>query len=113
MRWAHRIVNYGGECTITPDRNGRGRRHGAHLQNGTLYAETTASASGTFVFPNVEPGTYTFSATMTRDGLTYDVFTNRIGGTEIAAPTITVGEDAGIYSADLSLKTAHPPVCGA
>jgi hypothetical protein len=108
-----RVTNLGGECKVTPvERPADGdAAYVAIWKSGVKVAETTCSDSGSFVFQNVEPGTYTFDASTTRDGLTYDVFTNRIGGLEIAAPTLVVGEAEGVYSADLFLNTSTPPVC--
>ncbi len=107
-----RVVNFGGEChNVDPIPSPGVGAHIVLYKGGVAVAETYASDGGKFTFGNVEPGTYTFSASLTRDGLTYDVFTNTDGGYEIIPPSITVGDDLGTYSKELSLKTAHPPSC--
>ncbi len=108
-----RIVNFGGECTVrTEDQPANGALVRLY-KDGAQVAQTYADAAGNFTFDNVQPGTYTFSATITRDGVTYDVFTNKVGGVTLSSPpTLVVGESAGTYSITLSLKTARPPQCG-
>jgi Flp pilus assembly protein TadG len=108
-----RMVSFGGECHITPiEKAADGATVAIYDSGGHLVQTTTASASGSFIFRNVNPGVYTFAASLVREGLAYNVFTNRIGGYQISAPTITVDDAEGTYSADLSLKTATPPACG-
>ncbi len=89
------------------------RRVGDALQGwcdrGAELRRTTPASSS---FNDVEPGTYEFSATITSNGITYDVFTNKVGGYDLTgAPTLEVGEDAGTYSINLALKTSNPPQC--
>jgi hypothetical protein len=108
-----RVVNWGGECTVTAlDAPGDGATVRLY-KGGTLVATTVADASGSFVFPSVAPGTYTFSATMTKDTLTYDVPTIVVGGPDLpSAPSLVVPVAQGTYSIHLALRTAHPPSCG-
>jgi hypothetical protein len=108
-----RIVNYGGSCQIQEIDTGAAGATISIYRNGsgTPYATLTASPSGSFSFANIDPGTYTFSSSITADGLTYDHFTAGIGGLD-TTPSIVVGNDSGTYSIDLSLKTTNPPSCG-
>ncbi|MHB0876003.1 MAG: vWA domain-containing protein [Anaerolineae bacterium] len=78
----------------------------------TAYRQTVASSTGAFVFTNVEPGEYTFSATMSRNGLTFDILTEVIGGPEAEEPiALSVGEGKGTYVQDLYLRTSTPLQC--
>ena len=108
-----RIVNFEGGCTIIPE---DGVANGASVtlyKDGSQVAQTYADDAGNFFFNELEPGTYTFSATITRDGTTYDVMTNKIGGYELTSPPeLVVEQSAGTYSIHLALKTASPPQCG-
>jgi hypothetical protein len=106
-----RVTNLNGECKVTPIAQAAADAYIAIYKDGVKVAETTCSDSGSFVFSNVEPGTYTFVASTTRDGLTYNVFTNRIGGLQISSPTVVVGQEAGAYSADVFLKSSTTPGC--
>ncbi|NPV07431.1 MAG: VWA domain-containing protein [Anaerolineae bacterium] len=81
-------------------------------KDGSLYATTTASATGSYVFSNVEPGQYVFAVNLQKYGLTYDVLTEVIGGPAASSPiTITVGQGTGTYLRDLYVKTSTPLVC--
>lgn len=68
---------------------------------------TTATSTGYFQFNNVAPGTYEFqSISITINGLTYDIFTDGVGGPVLAnLPTIEIGSGTGTYEKNLSLKT--------
>ena len=107
-----RIINFGGECTIVPENTVAAGALVTLYKDGAIVAQTTANDAGKFQFNDVEPGTYEFSATITSNGITYDVFTNKVGGYDLTgAPTLEVGEDAGTYSINLALKTSNPPQC--
>ena len=107
-----RIINYGGECTVTALDSPAAGATITLYKDGAQVAQTQADAAGNFSFENVQPGTYTFSATLTYNGLTYDVFTSKVGGPELSgSPTLVVGEAEGTYQIHLALKTATPPSC--
>ena len=107
-----RIINFGGECTVKTEDQAANGALVKLFKNGAQVAQTWADAAGNFSFDDIEPGTYTFSATITRDGIVYDVFTNKVGGIELTdPPTLVVEESAGTYTIPLSLKTANPPQC--
>ncbi len=106
-----RVTHLSGECKVTPVEQGAASAYVAIWKNGVKVAETTADSGGNFVFSNVAPGTYTIVASTSRDGLTYNVFINRIGGMEIDPPTVVVGEQAGVYSVDVFLKSSTLPEC--
>ena len=107
-----RIINFGGECTIIPEDTVAAGALITLYKDGGIIAQTTANDAGKFQFTDVEPGTYEFSATITSNGITYDVFTNKVGGYDLtSAPTLEVGEDAGTYQINLALKTSNPPQC--
>ncbi|MCG3142285.1 MAG: hypothetical protein HDKAJFGB_03711 [Anaerolineae bacterium] len=68
---------------------------------------TTATSTGYFQFNNIDPGTYEFqSISITLNNLTYDIFTDGVGGPVLAdPPTIEIGSGTGTYEKNLSLKT--------
>jgi hypothetical protein len=108
----NRILNYSGGCTIIPEDQAANAASVTLYRDGSQVAQAFADDAGNFIFNDVEPGTYTFSATVTRDGITYDVMTNKVGGYELTDPPELVVEQAsGTYSIHLSLKTDSPPQC--
>ncbi len=68
---------------------------------------TTTTSTGYFAFSNIAPGTYEFqSITVNISGLTYDIFTDGVGGPVLSdPPSIEIGTGAGTYEKNLSLKT--------
>ncbi len=78
----------------------RNRDTGATLQ-------TTTTSAGYFAFTNIQPGLYEFtSASVTVSGMTYDIFTDGVGGPVMTSnPTIQVGDGSGVYEQDIALKT--------
>ena len=96
------------ECTAIPHNLVASGATVSLSKDGNVMATTQADASGSFAFNNVSPGTYTLAASVVRNGITYDVFTSGVGGMDIPAPSVTVGQPAGVYSVDASLKTSHP-----
>ncbi|MBI4673622.1 MAG: VWA domain-containing protein, partial [Chloroflexi bacterium] len=68
---------------------------------------TTATSTGYFAFNNIDAGTYEFqSISITINGLTYDIYTDGVGGPVLAQlPSIDVGTGSGTYEKNLSLKT--------
>lgn len=108
-----RIINFDGECTTVPEDRAANQALVTLYQDGSQIGQTYADDAGNFNFNEVEPGTYNLSATVTRDGITYDVLTNKIGGIELdSLPELVVGQASGTYSIHLALKTANPPQCG-
>jgi len=83
--------------------------------NGTTRTVTTTS-NGEFVLTGADlvDGTYTIvSASVTINGITYNVFTDGLGGPALgSSPTVTVGIASGTYRTDLFLKTGTTPSCG-
>jgi hypothetical protein len=109
---ADRVNNIGSECQVKEYETTGDNAVVSIYRNGNLYAQTTASETGSYVFPDVEPGEYTFSVTMYKNGLLYDVLTNVIGGPPAEGPiTLTVGAPAGTYVRDLYLRTTTPLNC--
>ena len=81
-------------------------------KGGAQVAQTVADSAGNFTFCPVDQGTYTFSASLSRDGVTYDVLTNVVGGYELESPPqLVVGHTAREYYIHLALKTNGPPEC--
>lgn len=78
----------------------RNRDSGAVLQ-------TTTTSAGYFAFTDIEPGLYEFtSVSVTVSGMTYDIFTDGVGGPVLTSnPTIQVGDGSGVYEQDIALKT--------
>jgi len=109
---AVRVQNIGSECQVNEFESAGTNATVSIYRNGTLYDQTTAAVSGSYVFPDVEPGTYTFSVTMQKNGLTFDIMTDVIGGSESdAPPSVTVGSAVGTYIRDLYLRSSTPLVC--
>jgi Mg-chelatase subunit ChlD len=109
---AQRINNIGGECNVEEFESSGEYARVSLYKDGELYATTTASATGSYVFTDVEPGTYSFAVTMQKNGLTFDVLTKLIGGPPAEEPiTITVGQGVGTYVKDLYLRTSTPLQC--
>ncbi len=109
---AQRINNIGGECNVEEFESSGEYAQVSLYKDGELYATTTASATGSYVFTDVEPGTYSFAVTMQKNGLTFDVLTKLIGGPPAEEPiTITVGQGVGTYVKDLYLRTSTPLQC--
>jgi len=83
--------------------------------NGTTRTVTTSS-NGEFVLTgdDLVDGTYTIvSASVTINGITYNVFTDGLGGPPLTSnPTVTVGTASGTYRTDLYLKASTTPTCG-
>lgn len=71
------------------------------------YLTTTTTSTGYFEFVNIPAGTYQFQTiSLTISGLTYDIFTDGVGGPVLdSLPTIEVGDSSGTYEKNLSLKT--------
>ena len=108
----NRIVTYDGGCTVVPQDAAASGARVTLYKDGSEVAHTFADDGGSFTFSNVDPGIYTFSASITRDGVTYDVFTNQVSGTELEGdPTLVVEQAEGTYHRHLALKTSNPPTC--
>jgi hypothetical protein len=108
-----RIINFEGECTLVPEDRAADYALVTLYQDGSQIDQTYTDDAGNFNFNEIEPGTYALSATITRDGITYDVLTNKIGGYELEGlPELVVEQPSGTYSLHLALKTANPPQCG-
>jgi hypothetical protein len=73
---------------------------------GQVY-NTTASSTGYFEFRNIPPGTYEFqSVSVSIGGLTYDIFTQGVGGPILEDnPTVEVGDAPISYDVSLALET--------
>ncbi len=109
---AVRVQNIGSECQVNEFESAGTNATVSIYKDGALYDQTTAAESGSYVFPDVEPGTYTFSVTMRKNGLTFDIMTDVIGGSESETPpSVTVGSAAGTYIRDLYLRSSTPLVC--
>ena len=72
------------------------------------------TSNGEFVLPNADPGTYEIqSASVAINGLTYNVFTDGLGGAALTSnPTVVVDTGSGTYKTDLFLKTNNTVSCG-
>lgn len=113
---ANRVQQIGSEtCQIIPTEAFAG---GANVsirnQNtGTVYNVTTNSV-GEFILTNADPGTYVVqSASVTINGITYNVFTDGVGGPPLGSnPTVTVGIGSDTYKTDVFLKASSTPSCG-
>ena len=100
------------ECILIPSDSAAGGATVTVYKDGAQVDQTTADSAGTFTFCPVDPGTYTFSASVSRDGVTYDVLTNKVGGYELGSPPeLEVLHAAGAYYIHLALKTDSPPQC--
>ena len=109
---ALRLNDTGQDCDVEEFESAGSGAVVSIYKNGSLYAQTTASDTGSYVFPDVDPGTYTFSVSMSRNGLTFDTMTDVIGGPEApSAPTVTVGASVGTYIRDLYLRSSTPLIC--
>ena len=79
-----------------------------------LYNKTT-NAEGVYEIDNVDAGTFAVeSASVTADGITYNVLTNGVGGDVLSAsqyPTSTVGTTSGTFRLDAAVNTSTPPTC--
>ncbi len=112
---ANRVQNIGGEgCQIIQT---EGFAPGANLvvkntTTGISYNVQTTS-TGAFSIPNVDAGTFVFqSGTVVVNGLTYNIFTDSLGGPpSTSSPSITVPDADGTYTKDLFLGTSQPPTC--
>jgi len=75
----------------------------------------TTTSNGEFVLTGSDlvEGTYTIvSASVTVNGITYNIFTDGMGGPPLpSSPTVVVGASSGTYKIDLFLKTGSPPTC--
>jgi Flp pilus assembly protein TadG len=80
---------------------------------GESYTVHTTS-TGEFVINNVNPGTFLFqSASVTDSGVTYDVFTDGVGGPPLTSnPTAVVDIGSGTYRTDLALMSNQSFSCG-
>lgn len=114
---SQRVQQIGTEtCQIIPTEDfARGAFVTIRYPNGTTRTVTTSS-NGEFVLTgsDVVDGTYTIvSASVTINGITYNVFTDGLGGPALtASPTVTVGTASGTYRTDLFLKAGTTPRCG-
>ncbi len=80
---------------------------------GVSYTLQTNSV-GEFILPNAAPGTYEIqSATVTVNGLTYNIMTDYLGGAPLSSnPTVEVRIGSGTYKTDVFLKTSTTIQCG-
>lgn len=109
---AARLNGEEGDCVVRESDVAGGGTAITIRRDGEVYAQTTASESGNFIFTPVDSGTYTFSASVRRDGLLYDVLTETIGGPAAQQPiTVTVGQSTGTYARDLYLRTSTSLQC--
>lgn len=111
---AYRVTHIGSECSVDEFESTGGGATVTIYRNGstTPYAQTTASSTGSYVFADVEPGEYTFSVYLAKNGLEFDILTDMIGGPAAEEPiTISVGEGNGTYVRDLYLRTSTPLQC--
>jgi hypothetical protein len=74
----------------------------------------TTDDIGEFVIPNAASGTYLVtSASTTINGVTYNIFTNGVGGPVISPPvSIVAGTANGTYKGEVSLKASTTVACG-
>lgn len=100
---------------ITSESFAQGALVTVRYPNGTTRTVTTTS-NGEFVLTGADlvDGTYTIvSASVTINGITYNVFTDGLGGPALgSSPTVTVGTSSGTYRTDLFLKAGTVPSCG-
>ncbi len=114
---SQRVQQIGSETcrVITTEAFAQGAFVTVRYPNGTTRTVTT-SANGEFVLTGSDlvEGTYTIvSASVTINGITYNVFTDGLGGPPLASnPTVTVGTASGTYRTDLFLKAGTTPTCG-
>ena len=114
---SERVQQIGTEtCRIIPtEAFAQGALVTVRYPNGTTRTVTTSS-NGEFVLTGSDlvDGTYTIvSASVTINGITYNVFTDGLGGPPLASnPTVTVGTASGTYRTDLFLKAGTTPTCG-
>lgn len=113
---ANRVQQIGNESckVIETTQFAPGARLNIRLNETGQTFNLTTTSTGEFVMKDVQPGTYTVtSGTVTVEGLTYDVFTDGVGGPPLtSSPTITVGQGATTYKAELDLKTNTAVTCG-
>ncbi len=83
-----------------------------NTSTGATYS-TTTTATGYYVFTNLEDGTYVFqSVAVTVGNYTYNVFTDGVGGPVLASnPTVSVGQANGNYEKNIFLKTNDTVSC--
>lgn len=83
-------------------------------RNTNLSYTLQTTSNGEFVLPNADPGTYEIqSASVAINGLTYNVFTDGLGGAVLTSnPTVVVDTGSGTYKTDLFLKTNNTVSCG-
>lgn len=114
---SQRVQQIGTETcrVITSEDFARGANVTIRFPNGTLRTVTTTS-NGEFILTgnDVVDGTYTIvAASVTINGITYNVFTDGLGGPPLSSnPTVTVGTASGTYRTDLFLKAGSTPTCG-
>ncbi len=114
---SQRVQQIGTEtCRIIPtEAFAQGALVTVRYPNGTTRTVTTSS-NGEFVLTGSDlvDGTYTIvSASVTINGITYNVFTDGLGGPPLASnPTVVVGTASGTYRTDLFLKAGTTPTCG-
>lgn len=114
---SQRVQQIGTEtCQIIPtEAFAQGALVTVRYPNGTTRTVTTSS-NGEFVLSGTDlvEGTYTIvSASVTINGVTYNVFTDGLGGPALtSSPTVTVGTSSGTYRTDLFLKASTTPTCG-
>ena len=109
-----RVSSYGTECKVTPVEKAAGVATVDVYQGTTRVATAQTDDAGAFTITkdlsgnDIQPGTYTFKASITVTAAndrarTYNILTDGIGGTEIV-PELVVGEDAGTYSKQFVLE---------
>ena len=109
---ATRVANIGAECAVEEFETVGNGLTVTLSQNGSVVAQTTTSASGSYVFNDVQPGTYTLTVSGQKDGMTFDVMTDIIGGPAATQPiTVTAGTGMGTYQRDLYVRTSTPLQC--
>lgn len=100
---------------ITTESFAQGALVTVRYPNGTTRTVTTSS-NGEFTLTgdDLVDGTYTIiSASVTINGITYNVLTDGLGGPPLTSdPTVVVGTSSGTYRTDLFLKASTTPTCG-
>jgi hypothetical protein len=113
---ANRVQQIGSETCqiITTEAFAGGASVSIRNQNtGTTYNVQTNSV-GEFILTNADPGTYVIqSASVTINGITYNVFTDGVGGPPLSSnPTVDVLIGSDTYKTDVFLKASTTPSCG-
>ena len=82
------------------------------MPDGTTQSVQTTS-TGEFVLTNVPNGTYQVTgASVSVNGLTYNVPTDGVGGPVLAFPlSVQVGTSSGTYKTDVFLRTGDSISC--